>query len=73
MLELALLHFPSIERFTKRHYLHNSQDFWGIFPGRFGWGLGLFYKGGGYQEGGIILRGGQNPSAYYGPKQDYNN
>ena len=27
LLELTVLYFPSIERFTKRHYLHNLQDF----------------------------------------------
>ena len=55
------LYFPSIEGFKKRHYLHNLQDFWGRFLGHFGWGLGLFYKGGGYQKGGIILKVGIRP------------
>ena len=59
MLELTVLYFPSVQRFTKRYYLHNLKDFWSRFLGRFGWGLGLFYKGSGYQKGGgIILKGG---------------
>ena len=31
LLELTVLYFPSIEGFTKRHYFHNLQDFWGRF------------------------------------------
>ena len=57
---------PFYRKVHKKTLFTQFTGFWARFPGWFGWGLGLFYKGGGYQKGwGSFWEGGSEPSAHY--------